>query len=190
MCGRLNVIDEPLAQMIFEQLGLKFYTETNLNLCPSQQVSGIVLFAGELNQLNAIWGVKPDWSKKLIINAKSETVFEKKTFKKAFVNNRCLIPCSGWYEWKAAGSKKEKYLFKSVNQYPLYMAGLYYKNEESSRVVTLTTSANLKCEQIHHRMPVLIEMINVECWFRSKADELSELMKPIDSDLIDFFRAS
>lgn len=58
----------------------------------------------------------------------SQTVAEKMTFKQAFSLHRCLIPCSGWYEWRAEmGAKKTKYLFTQADKTPLLMAGICFE---------------------------------------------------------------
>jgi len=185
MCGRLNVIDDPLVQQICHFLGMDFSTETNTNLCPTQSVSTIILNSNGYQQLNAHWGIKPDWSKQLIINARSETATTKKTFRNAFYKERCLVPCSGWYEWKTAENQtKQKYLFQHTNTEPFFMAGIYYQTTTENELVTLTTSPNQKCGSIHSRMPLLIAPNDIERWFTLDIKYLVNLMKPFDEELI------
>ncbi|MEI8599239.1 SOS response-associated peptidase family protein [Vibrio sp. M60_M31a] len=100
MCGRLNVINEPLCRIVSEQLGISFKTETNKDLGPTQIVSTVGVVHGELQQLDLPCGIQPDWANNLIINAKAETVAVKATFAHAFEFNRVVVPCSGWYEWQ------------------------------------------------------------------------------------------
>ena len=62
------------------------------------------------------WGLIPKWAKdpkigNKLINARSETVYEKPSFKESFTQKRCLIPASGFYEWRKEGGKKQPYLF-------------------------------------------------------------------------------
>jgi putative SOS response-associated peptidase YedK len=78
---------------------------------------------GNYQQLNAEWGLKPNWSKRLLINTQSETVLTKPTFKDAIINHRCLIPCFGWYEWRTEHGKKQKYLFSNSSSEPFLIAG-------------------------------------------------------------------
>ena len=98
MCGRMN-IDTKLCPIISEIFGINFTTPNNDNLSPGQTVSTVIQNNGNFQQLNADWGIQPSWSKRLLINAQSETVITKPTFSDAIKAHRCLIPCSGWYEW-------------------------------------------------------------------------------------------
>lgn len=185
MCGRLNIIDHPLSQIVSETLGINFHSHSNDNLCPSETVSTIVQSNEKVSQVNMHWGIQPAWSKRLLINAQSETVAIKPTFAKAFAAHRCLIPCSGWYEWRTEQNKKQKYYFSQVEQQPLYMAGVsYFSLNQSPQVVTLTTKPNALCEQYHHRMPVLILPENINAWFQTSSDNLSPLMIAVSDEYI------
>ncbi|BFL83924.1 hypothetical protein LFREDSHE_23740 [Shewanella baltica] len=78
MCGRIS-IDSFLANTVSLQLGVPFNPQTNLDLRPTEQVSVIMMSYNQLQQLDCTWGIKPAWSKKLLINAQAETVREKKS---------------------------------------------------------------------------------------------------------------
>jgi putative SOS response-associated peptidase YedK len=81
----------------------------------------------------------------MLINAQSETVASKKTFASAFAHNRCLVPCSGWFEWRDEGNaKKQKYLFSYEDNEPAYMAGILYLCDDAMQLVTLTTAPKLQ----------------------------------------------
>lgn len=183
MCGRLNVIDDPLCQLVSDTLGIEFKTSSNPDLCPSQDIATVIRPGGEFKQLDATWGIQPNWSKSLLINAQSETVGSKVTFKNAFQHSRCLVPCSGWFEWKTINGSKVKYSFTHADNQPFYMGGILY-NPEKPQLVTLTTQPNKICEEIHKRMPVIIEPHNINYWFNANADELPPLMSAIDSQII------
>jgi len=188
MCGRMNVVADPLTHLVSDMLGLEFTAVTNTNLCPSEQVSTIIKPSDLFTQINAGWGIQPSWSKRLLINAQSETVNVKNTFKHAFSNGRCLVPCSGWYEWRTEAGRKVKYLFSHQENEPFYMAGILY-NPQAPQLVTLTTSPNEKCGQYHKRMPALILPTQIDSWFNSPTEELTPLMKPIDESLINIAKA-
>jgi len=175
MCGRLD-INRSICQVVSDTLGIKFSTSTNNNLCPSEVVSTIIKPPSGFQQLNTQWGIKTSWSKNLLINAQSETISTKKTFQQSFATRRCLVPCSGWYEWRLEGKNKVKYRFTHSNNEPLYMAGIWYENDEH-QLVTLTTTPNPKCATFHKRMPVLILPENIDYWFNANIDELPPLLK-------------
>jgi len=181
MCGRLNVVADPLSMLVSEMLGINFSTVTNNNLSPSQQVATIYKQPNNYQQIDANWGIQPSWSKRLLINAQSETVATKPTFKSAFAQDRCLVPCSGWFEWRTEEGKKVKYSFCHENNEPLFMAGILY-NPDAPQLVTLTTSPNQQCGQYHKRMPVLISPNNFDYWFNAKSDELAPLMEANENE--------
>ena len=174
MCGRLNVIDDVLTQFVSDILGLEFCTPTNIDLRPSQMVSTII-HPDSFTQINANWGIKPSWSKQLLINAKSESVWKKSTFCEAFSHSRCLIPCNGWYEWQTIAGQKQKYSFQQSNETPVFMGGMLY-DIDAPKLVTLTAEPNDHCAKIHHRMPVLIAPDKIDTWFGGSPSEVSQLM--------------
>jgi len=189
MCGRLNISKSKVDKWVIDHLGIPFLTSTNTDLSPSQPIDTLTLVSGSLQQLKTTWGIKPNWSKQLIINAQGETVTIKKTFQKAFTTNRCLVPCSGWYEWKSEGGpKKQKYLFSHADETPFFMAGIWFQHEDSAQLVTLTTHPNERCATIHKRMPVLILPEDMDYWFNANAEEVAPLIDPIDSNRITITR--
>jgi putative SOS response-associated peptidase YedK len=121
------------------------------------------------------WGF-PRWQGKgLIINARSETVTEKPLFRQAFLSRRCIIPSTGFYEWKHIDGqkKKDKYLLR-ISDYPvLYMAGIYTRFEKADinmpGFVILTTTANSSIKAIHDRMPVIIQPHEKDAWLTDES---------------------
>ncbi len=153
MCGRLNITDDPLAQWISDSLGLEFRPSTNQDVRPTQSVAVISSNQSHLLQQQMQWGVKPEWSKQLIINARSETIDCKPTFRDAFNQHRIIVPCSGWYEWVTTESGNQKFQFNPPNiSQGFLMAALSMGNDQ---FVTLTTAPNDAYASYHHRMPLL-----------------------------------
>lgn len=187
MCGRFS-INKTITPIVSELFNTSFSAETNNNLSPSQSVSTIVKGSSSYSQVNALWGIKPNWSKKLIINAQSETVASKPTFKQAFQHQRCLVPCNGWFEWRTEEGKKIKYFFEHANKMPLYMAGILFQSEQTE-LVTLTTKPNKKCSEYHKRMPVLIFAKDKDYWFNSTQQELEPLLQCVVDRVINVERA-
>lgn len=178
MCGRMNVTDDPIVQWLSEHMGISFSPYSNHDLRPTQTVATLAQAdTGDLQQLDSQWGIKPSWSKSLLINAKAETVAEKKTFKQAFASHRCLVPVTGWYEWKDEGGKsKQKYAFTHAEGQPFLMAGIYYSHDPKPQLVTLTTRPTEACAQIHNRMPLLIHPGQTREWFESTEEDLPAFM--------------
>ena len=187
MCGRFSV-DKAITPIVSEQFNTYFDVETNNNLSPSQSVATIVNGESNYHQVNALWGIKPHWSKKLIINAQAETVASKPTFKQAFQSHRCLVPCNGWFEWRTEEGKKVKYLFEHANKMPLYMAGILFQHEHTE-LVTLTTQPNAKCGEYHKRMPALVLAKDKDYWFHSPSHTLEPLLQHVEDRVIHVKRA-
>ena len=137
------------------------------------------------------WGF-PKYNQKsgVIINARSETLEEKPTFKKLVHEGRCLVPASGFYEWKPLANKKEKHIIKTSNQNFFYMAGLYKSvidKDGSSflNFVIITTDANKEMSKIHNRMPVILNHSEVEAWIDSNIGfkEIKNVLDPYKGSL-------
>ncbi len=136
----------------------------------------------------ARWGLIPSWAKDpsigaKMINARSETVTEKPAFKAAFRRRRCLIPADSFYEWKTEDGKKQAYRISFEDAEPFAFAALWedWLGADGSEVESctiLTTLAAAEIEQIHHRMPVILDQEGHEAWLNGEADQVQELMRP------------
>lgn len=104
------------------------------------------------------WGFPGFKPSQLIINARSETVKEKKMFSKAFQTTRCVFPTTGFFEWN---KEKSKYLF-TLSAQPVYICGFYKTFKEGSRSIIMTTEPNQSVLPIHDRMPLLIEKSEIK----------------------------
>ncbi len=133
------------------------------------------------------WGLIPAWAKDLSIgnrmfNARAETVTEKPSFRHAYRRRRCLIPASGYYEWRAENGRKQPYCCHIGHQL-FSMAGLWehWQDADGNEIQScaiITTEAKQKISEIHHRMPVHIAPEDYNMWLdcsselTSDADEL------------------
>jgi putative SOS response-associated peptidase YedK len=172
MCGRLNIIADPLAQLVSETLGIDFWTTTNHDFKPTQPLSVVAAYPAQtLHQQTLGWGTHPTWSSKLLINAKSETVATKPTFKQGFMNSPVIVPCSGWYEWSTQQGQKQKFLFELPSPV-IYMAGIVV----DGNVVTLTRTPTEQCSQYHHRMPLVLHQDQVKPWLLDDPKSRQELL--------------
>lgn len=107
------------------------------------------------------WGYEVSFRKGLLINARSETILEKKTFKKDFLERRCIVPASGFYEWD---KEKNKYIFQAQDDEALYIGGVFREHENASEYVILTKAPVEPVVAIHDRMPVIIPHSKAEEW--------------------------
>lgn len=113
------------------------------------------------------WGFPHYTGKGVIINARAETAAEKSMFRDSLLNTRCIIPSTGFYEWKQDKSK-QKFLFREPGSAVTYMAGFYREFNGEKRYVILTTAANDSMKEIHHRMPVILQKAQLEQWIDSR----------------------
>ncbi|MFV0395613.1 MAG: SOS response-associated peptidase [Coprobacillaceae bacterium] len=138
---------------------------------PSHTVPIITASNNKTNITLATWGFPNTWNNGITINARSETIFEKQMFKKAIVHGRCIIPASGFYEWKTLTSKeKQKYYFTNPTNETMYFAGVYQIFNNQCSFVILTKEANSSMSDIHNRMPVIIDGTDVHHWLYSAID--------------------
>lgn len=128
---------------------------------PSDVAPVLLTEKGAVKPKLLTWGFPNFHGKQLIINARSETVQEKRLFSKALVTRRCVIPSTGFYEWD---KDKKKHLFNMPDSEMLYMAGLYNRFEDDDRFVILTAQANESVSGIHPRMPVIIHKNRIHDW--------------------------
>ena len=111
------------------------------------------------------WGFQGFNLGQLMINARSETVEEKKTFSKSFRETRCVIPVSGCYEWD---SEKRKLLFTAGESNVFYLGGFYRVHTTGAGFETestiMTTKPNDSVAPIHDRMPLIIKRDHIKEW--------------------------
>jgi putative SOS response-associated peptidase YedK len=159
MCGRflVNKSTELLEAFVGSPLPAEFARK---EVFPSQPVLAVT--PEGITTLN--WGLRVEWQKAPIINARSETVAEKKTFSHAFRHHRCLVPTDGYWEWTPA---KKRVYFHFDDSRLFWLGGLYYPEENGSKLVLMTTAPNRVAEPIHDRMPVIIAAEEKEQWLTS-----------------------
>ncbi len=183
MCGRLEVLLDGMKGLLDPLFDQPLSIQTNLDLRPTDPVTVLSSTNGKLIATQQSWGIQPEWSKKLIINAQAETVADKPTFAESFNQHRCLIPCSGWFEWRDEGqAKKQKYRFSHAANKPLFMAGVIYPDLQ--QLVTLTIKPNDKCAQYHHRMPLFIPSTAISSWLNNTPEQVSDLMQALPNEWI------
>jgi len=131
------------------------------DICPSERAPVIRAAGGGLGIMDMRWGCPSYKSSALIINARAESVFEKKMFQAGIRASRIVIPASGFYEWNP---RKEKNTFRRKDSPLMYMAGFadIFDNEE--RFVILTTAANESMIPVHGRMPLILEKDQLDEW--------------------------
>lgn len=143
------------------------------------------------------WGLVPSWATdpsigNRNINARSETAAEKPSFREPLRTRRCIVPMSGFYEWRqpsVSSGLKQPFYIKHANDEPLLVAGLWdrWNRGNLDTFTILTTEPNDLMRPIHHRMPVIIHENAAEEWLNDRPlreSELSRFWKPAPPDLL------
>lgn len=134
------------------------------------------------------WGLIPKWAKNRsigynMINVRTETMFEKKTFSDLITSSRCMIPASGFYEWKIEKSARIPY-YLTLDPVDIFaFAGIHseWKDDQGDMVhsfAILTKEASTDVVDIHERMPVILRQEDEQKWLNSNTDN-SEILEII-----------
>lgn len=211
MCGRFALTSKP--DEVAENLGLVTLEAfpPRYNIAPTQPIL-VVMGTGSgapgsnlppRQAMLARWGLIPGWVKDpnefpLLINARSETVIEKASFRAAMRHRRVLVPTSGFYEWrrpaKDSSGKAQAYWIRPRHGELVAFAGLMetWASADGSEMDTaaiVTCAANNAIGRIHDRMPVVIRPEDFTRWLDCGAGEprqVADLMRPTEDD---FFEA-
>lgn len=178
MCGRVTL--ELDLETVREILKTEFNVEEehihdyrpSYNIAPTSQLVSMIAKKGVLRAGTLKWGLTPTWvsdsqSAKPMINARSETVHEKPTFKEAYFNRRCVIFATSFYEWDRHGDK-QPYRFVHKDGKLLAFAGIWNSVTLDEKKVfncaILTGKANEQMVRIHHRIPVILSKEGICTW--------------------------
>jgi putative SOS response-associated peptidase YedK len=176
MCGRYTVhTEEELVEIreILEMLSMRIY-ENNFEknakageMNPTDRTPVLMVKNNEVVLESVRWGFKKWDDKGVIINARSESIGEKGLFRGLGTENRCIIPATGFFEWKHQGGKKsnDKYFIKREDGEMLFMAGLYRQGDVDLEFVILTKEADTNVGKVHTRMPLIMNRKQVAGWF-------------------------
>jgi putative SOS response-associated peptidase YedK len=188
MCGRftLTVSEEEWTSFFYVQtVRLKF--EPRYNIAPGQDIAAIIADGSGARRAGKLrWGLVPPWadSPKIgnrMINARAETIAEKRSFREPLLRRRCLIPADSFYEWRQTGRGKQP-LRIMLRSRPLFaMAGIYetWTSPDGQTIHTcsiITTEANEWMSAIHDRMPVILPREAESHWLDRSIRSLSDLL--------------
>ncbi|WP_432408759.1 SOS response-associated peptidase [Wukongibacter sp. M2B1] len=169
MCGRFQIaveLDDILEKYGIDYRGIDFSSKQEV--FPTDKSIIITKEGMEKKIKMAKWGFSVSFTKRPLINARSETVSIKQTFRDAFIQRRCIVPVTGYFEWKKEFGKKEKYIIRTEDDI-FSLAGIYKSfndgyGRELEEYTILTGPANKTIEHIHERMPVIINKEYEEIW--------------------------
>lgn len=113
-----------------------------------------------------------------MINARSETLAEKRSFQPLLDKRRCIVMVSGFYEWQRKGNSKVPYKVERQGGGPMLIAGLWTHNQKLglNSYSVITTAAPEAFTSIHHRCPALLERSEISTWLEGEWSEANELI--------------
>lgn len=205
MCGRFTLAVQPA--LIAEAFGLTDVPDLapRYNVAPTQ-VAPVVRqpAAGAPRRLDGLrWGLVPSWADdpalgNRLINARSETVAQKPSFRSAFRQRRCLVPADGFYEWAKVGKVRQPWHFRRADGAPFAFAGLWERwrapsGEALETFTILTTAANALVAPVHPRMPVILPPTAYEAWLDPEltaAGHLAPLLVPAAEGVLTGYQVS
>lgn len=192
MCGRFTRTQSWAEVVAFSRLPLQLAAPdlpSSWNVAPSQAVA-VVLHDPERGFLgtHARWGLKPAWAAAAgpaPINARAEGVAIKPFFRSAFRRRRCLVPASGWYEWRALPDGKQPHYIVRRDGDPLFFAGIWEPPVAGAELPTLaivTTDAAAELRDVHVRQPVVLQAGDWSDWMVLPGEArmaLDEMLRPL-----------
>lgn len=152
------------------------------NIAPTQKSFVVLSNNKKRSCVNMQWGFQ--LQKTLLINARKETLFQRKSFSPLMKNNRCLVIANAFYEWK--NKKEGPWRFSLQNEGIFAMAGLYdiFSNQQGKQLhfAIITVDANSLVLPIHHRMPAILTPKGQNLWLEGSLDALDGVLNPFDAE--------
>jgi putative SOS response-associated peptidase YedK len=193
MCGRctLKAKPEQIKAEFKATLTEDFSGASRFNIAPSRTIAAVLSRQDERLLTELKWGLIPSWAKdpaigNQMINARSETITEKPSFREAFKKRRCIVPSSGFYEWKkssAQGAGKQPFYFYLREKEVFGFAGLWEEwidresGELTETCTIITTASNDVLKPVHDRMPVILDETDYDRWLDEKEIDINRLQK-------------
>jgi putative SOS response-associated peptidase YedK len=185
MCGRFSQ-DMTWAQVHAFSQGLDLVVPDvepapSFNIAPTQSVWTILGEGQGAIAQQLRWGLIPSWARDVkagaaLINARIETVAEKPSFRSAWKARRCLVPASGYYEWRPEEGIKQPYWIHDAER-PMIMFGGIWENWKTPEgewlrsFAIITTAAGDDMVELHDRTPLMLSGEVLHAWLHAAADE-------------------
>ena len=171
---------------------------SSYNIAPTESAPVMRIVDGRPAVALLRWGLIPYWAKdpaigNRLINARADTLTEKPAFRDAYRARRCLVPASGFYEWKKIPGGKQPWYVTSVDGTTFAFAGLWERwrppgGEPTLSFTIITTDANDRLKEIHDRMPAIVEPEHFDAWL--KAEDPRHLLRPCEPGLLTAYPVS
>ncbi len=175
MCSRYNLTSPPQAVRTYFSHGGGHDFPPRPNIAPTQPVVIVRNDRSGARELTLVrWGLLPPWVKDprefaTLVNARSETIIDKPSFRGAIRHKRCLVPADGFYEWTGPKGAKRPFLVRPKTVGLMGLAGVYEQRlgadgSEMETMAILTCAANAFMQPLHDRMPVILDPRDFDLW--------------------------
>ncbi|MFH1567244.1 MAG: SOS response-associated peptidase [Gemmatimonadota bacterium] len=197
MCGRFTLhhsTEDIAARFLVQQTMLEL--APRYNIAPSQEVPAVVQREARFLEPRR-WGLVPSWAKdpavgSRMINARAESVADKPAFRQALRQRRCLVPASGYFEWKREGDRKVPHLIRRADGGLLGLAALWEEWQDPEAgplrtVALITTAPNPFTAAIHTRMPAILDPRDEAAWLdpgQRDREAVLPLLRPFAGELV------
>ena len=192
MCGRYQIVTNAQALYDAFQVEAEFAEGwlARYNVAPATDQLVIVEEEGGRAARWHRWGLIPHWAKDAAIayktiNARGESVAAKPAYRAAFRQRRCLVPATGFYEWKALADAKQPYLIRLSGGGLFAFAGLCERwagpEGEVRSFTIITTAPNVLMTRIYHRMPAIIPRAHYARWLDPAVQDPAQIQTMIAS---------
>lgn len=189
MCGRFSLASDfdELLERYDVSYPIEPFHKPRYNIAPAQMIPAVI-HDGKNNRLGQLrWGLTPSWAKdesmaSKMINARSETLLERPSFRNLVYRKRCVIPADSFYEWKTINGKKQPFRFMLKDGGVFSMAGLYdtWRCPQTGREVhscaIITTAPNALIKEVHNRMPAILNKEDERAWLDRNNDDVDQLL--------------
>ncbi len=177
MCGRytfFNNIDSLQHSLNIDVIDSNIINhQASYNIAPTQNAPVVFEENNKRILKNMRWGLIPSWAKdnsfaSKLINARSETIADKPSFKNLISTNRCVVLANGYYEWVNVDNKKHPYFIYSEENRMISMAGLWTEWKDVISFTIITKKSDLSISHLHHRMPLILQEEKIDSYLDKK----------------------
>lgn len=180
MCGRFNIISDPLTRLLLKITGMEYALQDRFNIAPTEEIPVVLQDKDGGRTIHQMrWWLVPNWAdepstKYSMFNARSESLLKSRAFSQPFKSRRCVVPVSGYYEWQQGETGKIPFYIKPEVEDGFAFAGLWDRWQRDEQVIDsctiITTQAHGSVRHIHDRMPVQLSADQLDEWLDAKSD--------------------
>lgn len=205
MCGRYTLFGTHDLGKRFGARDSVLVERDNYNVAPGQYMPVVIKSDAGISVEPMLWGLVPMWAKDVsigykMINARAESLFDKPAWRGPIKHRRCLVPATGFYEWKLQSDSKGKqpYFIKPKDQEVFAFAGVFDSNIDATgrelwSYSIITTEPNKEMANLHNRMPVILRPEDESVWLEPSLQDrgaVEALLRPYHDGGLEMYEVS